>query len=840
MVKVGSAAKLAGENIDSAKKAALDLAKDGTLGVTEASEAMQGLLSLGLSVEKAFEFAEAGKRVATFEGVLGTAAESFTSFVKGLRTGEATLESLSPEIEQMIKRLGGFEKVASNATLRMQVINRVIEKGSILQNDYNNFLDSGAARLARMGKKFEELLIKIGNLEAVKSLVETFSKLVDVLSKIVTETAKAEKALTKFFTNRALESAKELAKERQETVAIVDIGLGAPQVATLKELDALIQAGKEPQVLFRVFPDGTFDDIKNLRAALGTVENKIKKATTTTTTNTKKKVKEIIKLTDFLLNDFEKRLRANEKQFFEFTLSIDKLVAKGLLTQKEAIELSQKGYARLLELQAEVIRNETTVVNTFLDRRLKIELDNINIQEQRAIEAIKNKANMDIKFAKIAQNEIEKIQQTARKKRLTAELNNAKETIDRINQATGGLRDILQADSGGGFISGFGRVAGAVDPVFGGIVSGVGGIVGAFEDIFGAGDDLKRQEEERQRQIKITTDLIKSEKEFQEEILKIQQQRSKLLTVEAERQISLNNLIIKDEEKRNRANTQVLKDLVQIRAGEIGISETQPEAIASRINKLAQEQLNNQAALRVVQGITTAVNASGFFNTSQASDQSISQLKQLSEAGLSPGIQNLVNETVQQLQNATRITLESGVDIKGLIQDQGKFGVVSPEISAIQQAFFSANALAERIKTGISDIGLDVERGDELLRLLKRIQDQEKQFSTTAQELQFGRDREVSFVDVGRGGLLSLGQFQQARIDTTALAAPSQIQSVAVATERQKSIQERQLDKLVDINNVLLEIRDINNQIEKNTQNPALLTQDQLIFGLESLGQGIQ
>jgi len=145
MLGLQATARLTGANFDALKKQVTSLASDGVLSIDQASQSMKVLLAQGLSANKAFDLLDAAKKVGAFNNIVGDTGQAVADFVKFLQTGSAELaENLDPSIIKVVKSLGGYAKVSTDAAAKQKLINAVIEKGSQLSNDYQKFLNSGA------------------------------------------------------------------------------------------------------------------------------------------------------------------------------------------------------------------------------------------------------------------------------------------------------------------------------------------------------------------------------------------------------------------------------------------------------------------------------------------------------------------------------------------------------------------------------------------------------------------------------------------------------------------------------------------------------------------------
>jgi len=138
-------AKLTGNSFEALKKSVQTLSSDGVLSIDQASTSMKTLIAQGIQADKAFQLLDAAKKVSSFNNIVGDAGQGVADFVKFLQTGSAELaENMDPSIVKVVKSLGGYAKVSSDATAKQKLINAVIEKGGKLAGDYEKFLNSGA------------------------------------------------------------------------------------------------------------------------------------------------------------------------------------------------------------------------------------------------------------------------------------------------------------------------------------------------------------------------------------------------------------------------------------------------------------------------------------------------------------------------------------------------------------------------------------------------------------------------------------------------------------------------------------------------------------------------
>ncbi len=185
-------AKLTGNSFEALKKSVQTLSRDGVLSIDQASTSMKTLIAQGIQADKAFQLLDAAKKVSSFNNIVGDAGQGVADFVKFLQTGSAELaENMDPSIVKVVKSLGGYAKVSSDATAKQKLINAVIEKGGKLAGDYEKFLNSGAQAQVRfdgaslalsqtLGQKLQPAYT--GILNTLTGLITRFTELLDGLS----------------------------------------------------------------------------------------------------------------------------------------------------------------------------------------------------------------------------------------------------------------------------------------------------------------------------------------------------------------------------------------------------------------------------------------------------------------------------------------------------------------------------------------------------------------------------------------------------------------------------------------------------------------------------------
>lgn len=175
-------AKLTGNSFEALKKSVQTLSSDGVLSIDQASTSMKTLIAQGIQADKAFQLLDAAKKVSSFNNIVGDAGQGVADFVKFLQTGSAELaENMDPSIIKVVKSLGGYAKVSSDATAKQKLINAVIEKGGKLAGDYEKFLNSGAQAQVRFDGATLALSQTLG-----QKLQPAFTAIINGLTKVVT------------------------------------------------------------------------------------------------------------------------------------------------------------------------------------------------------------------------------------------------------------------------------------------------------------------------------------------------------------------------------------------------------------------------------------------------------------------------------------------------------------------------------------------------------------------------------------------------------------------------------------------------------------------------------
>ena len=229
LARVTSSAKAFGLSTESAKKAAIDLAKDGFLSLNQSASALSNLMSTGLNIDQSKKFIEASKNIAAFGNTVGDAAGSIESGIKGIITGSSELvENMSPAMKKLSMAFTENKNKVGEAKAIQELYNGVIKLGNQYAGDAAKYLDTASAAQNKFNAATEAASAAVG-----KSLQPMLKSLFNTLAGLV-------EGFTKWFSGLT---------EMSQTVITVGIGIAAliPIIAGLNS--ALSMLAVNPIVL---------------------------------------------------------------------------------------------------------------------------------------------------------------------------------------------------------------------------------------------------------------------------------------------------------------------------------------------------------------------------------------------------------------------------------------------------------------------------------------------------------------------------------------------------------------------------------------------------------------
>ncbi len=645
---------------------------------------------------------------------------------------------------------------------------------------------------------------------SASAIVEEVKAQAKELNKLEKETLKSVKAGKKY-----IDSQSDLAKAAEAAGIAIRSETGAlrEQLDVLADFKKITEANliiqqqsliaSRAQIQLRVdaIPAGGFvpevDKIalKNLNDAIDEIQNSlndlidpselVNKSVTNTFNNVTKSAK---KAANFLDSQFVRSLKKLRQQFVEF------------LKATRDPELRAQGGAVFAKRNEQLISQQKMLILEFLDEKLEAELLGIDRSKQAALDALTDLHRQGLISTKKFERDKEKIEAQANLKKTRAALRITEQKI-------GGISEVFTAGTIGGRLGGIGAIAGGeAGEIFGaagGIIDSISTVFGA---LFGGLSDLEKQILERQKQERAIAELVELQTKFAKELLELQNQRSKLLSAEADRQIKLNNLLITGDANRAKANLQVIKDLAEVRAGEIGIAGSDPTAVAEFITNKERGVLADTFLKNIIDGVVS--NASSVLQNPALRNQTLGHLNQaLSNPDLSAQGRTIGGQFASRLASGGKFR----DDVFAQFQQARKAGnteadrFLAGQIGQIitdvtRELTASGAAFGQNI---IGNQGLLASSG-ELLDLLGRIQSESG--GAAGGGLEVGRARESSFIDIGQQGLFSLGR-QVRNIRPENLTLPGGLGVAAGTVERTRSFQERQADSLEELIEIQKEAR---------------------------------
>lgn len=170
LVGLGSVAKNTGADVDLAKRAAVELAADGIIPLSEASASLKNLLASGLDLPKAIQLLNAFKDSAAFnrQGQLSLgvavqrATEGFKNRLSILVDNAGITKNLSQIEREYAAATGKSAKNLDDRQRSLVLANGLIKEAQLFQGDYNKSLNTFEGQVGRVGGEFRFLLADIG------------------------------------------------------------------------------------------------------------------------------------------------------------------------------------------------------------------------------------------------------------------------------------------------------------------------------------------------------------------------------------------------------------------------------------------------------------------------------------------------------------------------------------------------------------------------------------------------------------------------------------------------------------------------------------------------------
>lgn len=183
-----SVAEHSGESIDSARKAAQSLAKDGLMSVADASTTLKNLLMSGFSLPEAITLMERFKDIAAYNRQ-GTMAfgEAIVSASVGIKNGNSILVDnmgLTKNLSQIIKEAGFAEsdlmKVRDDSAVRLALYNGMLAETAPFLGDAADYANTFAGKQQKLNQQIFMARVAIGD-----ALKPALADLIDKIEPVV-------------------------------------------------------------------------------------------------------------------------------------------------------------------------------------------------------------------------------------------------------------------------------------------------------------------------------------------------------------------------------------------------------------------------------------------------------------------------------------------------------------------------------------------------------------------------------------------------------------------------------------------------------------------------------
>lgn len=543
-----AATRAAGQDFEEAKKNVQELAADGTLSIEETTRSYALLVQQGIKANDAFKAIEAGKKLATFRGISGSAAESFAGFVKALNSGEVELaENLDPSLKSVIRSLGGMEKISQSTALKQELLNEVVKRGSALTADYEASLNGINASQTRLAKSYEALQVAVG-----QKLAGSFSKAAQLGSQFINFLTRNIDTITT-FTGVFLRSIPgvgqfvavfqtlvELLADTPEEIladqleAIDELNAKAAEgVATQEEKNKLLE---EEAKLIAGLPANYQAAVREIRKGTDSIEEQARailklKADAAQNQESAKRIargqeqgplepvatglldfegnpvvfgggglapgKGPDQRTAFLDPQLKQTLDANQKAFDEYIATVE---GSGRVVEADT---------KLRELNAEAVKQATFQIETYYKQGLEAEL--AAAEEAQRIALKTNEDNLRAKAGYVDREQ--EIVEAGERKKLSIQLAYAERTAEALASVNAQAIQLIQAQgtsqtlgalgglagAGGGALKEGGALGGLGLGALGGALA-IGGVaLGAGALIAGVFEDAAKEEAEREK-----------------------------------------------------------------------------------------------------------------------------------------------------------------------------------------------------------------------------------------------------------------------------------------------------------------------------------------------------
>jgi hypothetical protein len=492
----------------------------------------------------------------------------------------------------------------------------------------------------------------------------------------------------------------------------------------------------------------------------------------------------------------------------------------------------------------------------------KMEYDNAKRLSKELLEAQLKQAGANEGLILQAKQENEKrmaaISAATARKQAAITLQSVADNLNAAKDIAGGVNALRNSRDAGSALGATGGIVTGLSKFspfsalkdFGPVVGAVGGVATALSSLFGKSDeDRAREAAESQRILQEQKTLLELQNSYTKNILALQEQAAKQPFEALQRKLRLIDINAQQDKlngvdeatanaNRLQARKAAIDETTRSQSGAIGGGQLFGGTDGSASGLI--QFLNERGA----QSVAVSQFVAGFQNISQdlanrgIGDSQIANLNyyrgRIPDAFFGPFDDFVAHreQAIAEYKRGLSLSKATGA-IRSDLTNQGE------QLMASAQSLIGSkiNSNLGSIQGLSSEVSADTGIAESMVSLLEQSQQNEleiaantKKTADNTTKLVDTPQRQSSIIDISRGYTRSLGQVLNPGLTNTGL--PASVQAAVLATDIQKSIQERSLDKLQNIETIQRDSRELLAIIAKGVNTTA---SGSLLAELESL-----
>lgn len=201
MIGLSSVAGAFGQSQDEARRASVELARDGLMSVTEAGEGLKNLLATGFNLEEAINLMNGFKDAASFnrQGTLefGDAIVGATQGIKNQNSIMVDNVGITKNLSNILKEAGLSQNdlglVTSDASVRQKLYNGLIKEASVFQGDAKLAAETLGGQMSKLNTVIQMARVEVGQAfsPALQMLIDNFISVANGAGRILIPAIKA-------------------------------------------------------------------------------------------------------------------------------------------------------------------------------------------------------------------------------------------------------------------------------------------------------------------------------------------------------------------------------------------------------------------------------------------------------------------------------------------------------------------------------------------------------------------------------------------------------------------------------------------------------------------------